>query len=80
MPIRGAIIMLREKILLMGNQTLDLLYSRQLYNYYIIQIQVPSHLKSHIFIRMVLNWKTKKGKTSEFLDAGGYNRNERAGK
>jgi len=25
---------------------------------------------------MVPTWKTKKGKTSEFLDAGGYNRNE----
>ena len=29
--------------------------------------------------RMVLTWKKKKGKLSEFLDAGGYNRNERAG-
>jgi hypothetical protein len=28
---------------------------------------------------MVPPWKTKKGKTSAFLDAGGYNRNERAG-
>ena len=26
---------------------------------------------------MVPIWKTKKGKTSEFVDAGGYNRNER---
>ena len=26
---------------------------------------------------MVPTWKTKKGKTPEFLDAGGYNRNER---
>jgi hypothetical protein len=26
---------------------------------------------------MVPTWNTKKGKTSEFLDAGGYNRNER---
>ena len=24
-------------------------------------------------------WKTKKGKTSKFLNAGGYNKNERAG-
>ena len=29
--------------------------------------------------RMVPTWKTKKGKTSELLDAGGYNRNEKAG-
>ena len=29
--------------------------------------------------RMVPTWKTKKGKTSEFLEAGAYNRNERAG-
>ena len=29
--------------------------------------------------RMVPTWKTKIGKTSEFLDAGGYNRNEKAG-
>ena len=29
--------------------------------------------------RMVPIWKTKIGKTSEFVDAGGYNRNERAG-
>ena len=28
---------------------------------------------------MVPTWKTKKGKTSEFLDVGGYNRIERAG-
>ena len=28
---------------------------------------------------MVPIWKNKKGKTSEFVDAGGYNRNERAG-
>jgi hypothetical protein len=28
---------------------------------------------------MVPTWKTKKGKTSEFLDAECYNRNERAG-
>ena len=27
--------------------------------------------------RMVPTWKTKKGKTSEFLDAGGYNGNKR---
>jgi hypothetical protein len=27
---------------------------------------------------MVPTWKTKKGKTSEFMDAGDYNRNERA--
>ena len=27
---------------------------------------------------MVPTWKTKKGKTSEFMNAGGYNRNERA--
>jgi hypothetical protein len=26
---------------------------------------------------MVPTWKTKKGKTSKFVDAGGYNRNER---
>ena len=26
---------------------------------------------------MVLTWKTKKGKTSKFMDAGDYNRNER---
>jgi len=26
---------------------------------------------------MVPTWKTKKGKTSEFLDAGGYNKNMR---
>ena len=25
---------------------------------------------------MVPTWKTKKGKTSKFMDAGGYNRNE----
>ena len=29
--------------------------------------------------RMLPTWKTKKGKTSEFLDAGGCNMNERAG-
>ena len=29
--------------------------------------------------KMVPTWKTKKGKTSEFLDAGGYNRKDRAG-
>ena len=29
--------------------------------------------------RMVPTWKTKKADTLEFLDAGGYNRNERAG-
>ena len=29
--------------------------------------------------RMVPTWKPKKGKTSEVLDAGGYNRNQRAG-
>ena len=28
---------------------------------------------------MMPTWKTKKGKTLEYLDAGGYNRNERAG-
>ena len=28
---------------------------------------------------MVPTWKTKKAKTSKFLDAGGYNGNERAG-
>ena len=28
---------------------------------------------------MVSTWKTKKGKTSEFVDAAGYDRNERAG-
>ena len=28
---------------------------------------------------MVPTWKTKKGKSSEFLDAGGYNRNQSAG-
>ena len=28
---------------------------------------------------MVPTWKTKEEKTSEFLEAGGYNRNERAG-
>ena len=26
---------------------------------------------------MLSTWKTKKGKTSKFMDAGGYNRNER---
>ena len=26
---------------------------------------------------MVPTWKTKKGKTSKIVDAGGYNRNER---
>ena len=30
-----------------------------------------------IYFKMVPTWKTKKGKTSEFLDAGGYNKNER---
>ena len=30
-------------------------------------------------IRKVSTWKTKKGKTSQFLDAGGYNRDERGG-
>ena len=29
--------------------------------------------------RMVRIWKMKKGKTSEFMDAGGYNRNEIVG-
>ena len=29
--------------------------------------------------RMVSTWKTKKWKTSKFLDAGGYNWNVRAG-
>ena len=29
---------------------------------------------------MVSTWKTKKGKTSKFVDAGGYNRNEGGGK
>ena len=28
---------------------------------------------------MVPTWKTKKGKTSKFVDSGGYNRNEREG-
>ena len=28
---------------------------------------------------MVSNWKKKRRKTSKFLDAGGYNRNEREG-
>ena len=28
---------------------------------------------------MVPPWKTKKGKTSKFVDAGGYNGNDRAG-
>ena len=28
---------------------------------------------------MVSTWKTKKGKTAKFVDAGGYNRNEREG-
>ena len=30
-------------------------------------------------VRMISTWKTEKGKTSEFLDARGYNGNERAG-
>ena len=29
--------------------------------------------------RMVPTWKTKKGKTSKFVDSGGYNKNEREG-
>ena len=28
-------------------------------------------------LEFVPTWKTKKGKTSKFVDAGGYNRNER---
>jgi hypothetical protein len=28
---------------------------------------------------MVPTWKSKKGKSSKFVDAGGYNRNEREG-
>jgi hypothetical protein len=28
---------------------------------------------------MLPTWKTNKGKTSKFVDAGGYNKNERAG-
>ena len=29
---------------------------------------------------MAPTWKTKKGKNSKFVDAGGYNKNEREGK
>ena len=34
---------------------------------------------SYIASNMVPTWKSKKGKTSKFVDAGGYNRNEREG-
>ena len=48
-------------------------------NWYVhVQRMDKERLPRKIF-RVVSTWKTKKGKSSKFVDAGRYNRNERGG-
>ena len=60
------------------NSVFDYIRYKQLNWYGHVQRMEQERLPRRIF-RMVLTWKTKKEKTSEFLDAGGYNRNQRTG-
>ena len=65
--------MLLEKKFIFKNSVLDYIRYKYLNWYGHVQRMDEENFG------MVPIWKTKKGKTSKFVDAGGYNRNEREG-
>ena len=64
---------IREKMNI-KNSVLDYIRYKQ-YNWY----GHMQRMDQERLPRMVPTWNMEKWKTSKFLDAGGYNRNERAG-